>query len=169
VAPTRGWILAATGDAVVALKLEPGRLVEKSRVELPQSATWVGAVGVNFYAAGDRRVGLFRLSAEGKARLLGSRAFDKPIAEIVPYRGDLLVSGAFGTTLLRIDRLAEIRPAADYRKPHWSLGYLPDAGAKRLVQAVSGRGLRLWSVAQRQIDRSKFPALLELQYRPRRP
>jgi hypothetical protein len=168
-ATSEGWILAASGDAIAVFVLRSGRLLVQGSIDLPRSAAWVGVVGANFYAAGEQRVVLFRLNSAARAHLLGAYAPRQRMVRIAAYRRNLLASSNAGTTMLRIDRTGELRPVADYRKPHWSLGYMPDPAAKRLVQLASARSLRAWAVRPRRLDRSKFPDLLELQYRPQRP
>jgi hypothetical protein len=161
-------VLVGTGDAVRILALEFGRFVEESRIELPQSATWLGPVGPFFFAAGQRCVSLLRVDPRGKHALLGAVALDRPATHVFAFRRDILSSDDAGTALLRIDRTGEVRGAARYHQPHWSAAYAPDAKRLRLVQRTDG-SFRLWGVAPRRLDKAKFPKALELLYRPVRP
>jgi hypothetical protein len=133
------------------------------RLALPETPTRVVPLAHALAVADTSGLTVIRPNGADPPMLQRER-YAAPVTEVSSFGALVVLTGASGSDLLAPGP-SGLRRVAHYVRPHWSVGFVPDAVRfGRLCHYSPAGDLRLWDVTIHHLDRAPFTSAFELRY-----
>jgi hypothetical protein len=133
------------------------------QLALSEKPTRVVPLAHGFAVAGTGGLVLIRQDEAGKPTLQ-YEPYASAWTEMSSFGALIVLTGVAGSDLFT-PKQSGLRRVAHYARPHWSIGFVPDAVRfGRLCRLIPSGELQLWDVNVHHLDRAPFKSAFELRY-----
>jgi hypothetical protein len=168
VAASAEGAFAVDGRELYRIVHADNKLRLDATLTVPGGASRISLTPDWIFAAGESAVSLFSMDVEKRLHFEESAKTPQIIQALSRYGRHILVSGDFGTQAFLVKPEGGLHLATEYRRPHWSIGFIPDRGRDRAFVIHDGGRVELWRARVHRLDRTRFPDLLKLRFHPNR-